>query len=399
MRSGVGESRLAGIVARLRAGVSPVCEATSPGPSEFGVLTLAAVTSGDVGRHNAKRIDASRVKPDWPVVRKGTVLVARGSGSRDKVGACVVVRRDEPRLIPPDTAWIVEVADGRSAQVLVEYLRSPKGRKSIHEITRGSNGIWKISQGDFLALALPAAFQTTESHADRIATSVQRLLEAFDALLSAKRVYRAGLMQHLLLGRTRFSEFRGRPWPMLRLDALCEELSERNGRTLGPDDVMGVIKDVGFEPMRARVRGKGDFSRYKVVPPGAFAYNPMRLNIGSIAYNTFGRPLLVSPDYEVFRVREGVADPDYVNQLRYSAYWASFMKRAGAGSVRVRIYFSDLGRLTVPAPKADEQQRIAQALALAGREIDVLTAQREKVETYFRGLLSRLLSGELPVPP
>jgi type I restriction enzyme S subunit len=206
-------------------------------------------------------------------------------------------------------------------------------------------------------------------------------------------------MQHLLTGQKRFPEFKDRPWGRHRFDHLCEELSERNGSKLGADSVMGVIKGVGFEPMRHRVRGKGDLSRYKVVPPGAFAYNPMRLNIGSIAYNNLGRTILVSPDYEVFRARPGIADPEYVNQLRYSAYWSSFMDRAGAGSVRVRIYFTDLARLRVPAPDADEQSRIAGVLRLADLEIDQLAQLHELIEAQRRALLSQLLSGSLALPP
>jgi type I restriction enzyme S subunit len=217
-------------------------------------------------------------------------------------------------------------------------------------------------------------------------------------LENAKRTFKRGLMQQLLTGQKRFPAFRGRPWEIRRFGHLCEELSERNGNELGPDSVMGVIKGIGFEPMRDRVRGKGDLARYKIVPPRAFAYNPMRLNIGSIAYNDLGRAILVSPDYEVFRARVDLADPDYVNQLRYSAYWSSFMDRAGSGSVRVRIYFQDLARLRVPAPAISEQTQIAKVLGLTDSEITLLEALRDQINLQKRALLSKLLSGEIPVP-
>jgi type I restriction enzyme S subunit len=225
----------------------------------------------------------------------------------------------------------------------------------------------------------------------------ERIAGELDTLIDSKRTFKRGLMQQLLAGKQRFQEFRNRQWTLGRFDQLCEELSDRNGKRFGADSVMGVIKDSGFEPMRNRVRGKGDLTRYKVVPTGAFAYNPMRLNIGSIAYNNLGRPILVSPDYEVFRVRVGIAQEEFVNQLRFSGYWRSFMKRAGAGSVRVRIYFSDLARLRVPTPDVDEQERISSVLRVVDSEIDLLAALREQVELQRRSLLSRLLSGDLKV--
>ena len=187
-------------------------------------------------------------------------------------------------------------------------------------------------------------------------------------------------------------------YPSRPLSSFCEELRDRNNGRLGPDDVMGVVKSIGFQPMRARVRGKGDLARYLIVPPGAFAYNPMRINIGSIALNNCGRDVLVSPDYVVFRPVVGIASTAYVNQLRYSAIWRRFMRRAGAGSVRVRIYFEDLGRLYLPIPALDVQEQIATVLGLMDQEITLLEDQRENYDLYKRGLMSRLLSGELTLP-
>ena len=51
---------------------------------------------------------------------------------------------------------------------------------------------------------------------------------------------------------------------------------------------MGVNKIHGMIPMKEHVRAE-DLSQYKIVPPNAFAYNPMRLNIGSLAINMHGR--------------------------------------------------------------------------------------------------------------
>jgi type I restriction enzyme S subunit len=251
-----------------------------------------------------------------------------------------------------------------------------------------------IAKSDISVFPVPIPPRKICGSLDAAIAFSDRAVQLLDQALHAKRAFKRGLMQQLLTGRMRFPEFRDRPWSTERFDRLCEEITERNGKMLGKDSVMGVIKGVGFEPMRARVRGRGELARYKVVPPGAFAYNPMRLNIGSIAYNCLGSPILVSPDYEVFRAKEGIADPAYVNQLRYSAPWSSFMKRAGAGSVRIRIYFADLSRLRVPAPSMGEQTRLANVLDLCDAEVDLLAAQRVQMKREKHALLSRVLFGD-----
>src|SRR5690606_23562365 len=53
-----------------------------------------------------------------------------------------------------------------------------------------------------------------------------------------------------------------------------------------------------------------DLSNYLVVEPNAFAYNPYRINVGSIGLtpkDTFG---LVSPAYTVFKVKENKLIPE-----------------------------------------------------------------------------------------
>jgi type I restriction enzyme S subunit len=261
----------------------------------------------------------------------------------------------------------------------------------------GNGGMPILPKAVFQQVEIPWPSEPVRAAIYRSLSVLTELQSGAEHLIEAKRIFKRGLMQRLLAGRSRFPEFRARQWDMHRFDYLCEELSERNGKLLGSDSVMGVIKGIGLQPMRDRVRGKGNLTRYKVVPPGAFAYNPMRLNIGSIAYNDLGRTILVSPDYEVFQARPGIANPDYINELRYSSYWSSFMDRAGAGSVRVRIYFRDLARLRVPAPEFDEQARIAEVLRLATLETDQLARLRELIKNQKHALLSKLLSGDLLV--
>jgi type I restriction enzyme, S subunit len=84
-----------------------------------------------------------------------------------------------------------------------------------------------------------------------------------------------------------------------------------------------------------------DIARYKLVRRNWFAYNPMRLNIGSIARWTGESDILVSPDYVVFKCLEHAEhgiDPAYLDHFRQTDGWESFVTEGGDGGVRVRIY-------------------------------------------------------------
>ena len=156
---------------------------------------------------------------------------------------------------------------------------------------------------------------------------------------------------------------------------------------------MGVRKEDGIVPMEERLVAT-DISRYKLVRSNWFAYNPMRLNIGSIARWQGGRVILVSPDYVVFRCLEltspAALHPDYLDHFRRSSQWDAFVNEAGDGGVRVRIYYRDIARLRLIVPEVAEQQRIADCL---GSLDDLIAAEDRKLEAlrqHKQGLMQQL---------
>jgi type I restriction enzyme S subunit len=367
-------------------------------PVRLPYLRVANVQAGALDLHEIKEIDIGQAQIARYSLQAGDVLMTEG-GDFDKLGRGAIwtgeidpclhqnhvfaVRCDKEKVLPEWISWVAG---------------SQYGRRYFALCSKQSTNLASINSTQLRTFPLPLPSLTQQRTMAGAIRAAETLLTTLSQYIDAKRVFKRGLMQQLLSGNRRFPEFLGVPRELRCFDSLCEELSDRNGSLLGRDAVMGVIKGVGLVAMRNRVRGKGDLKRYKVLPPDAFAFNPMRLNIGSIAHNNLGRPVLVSPDYEVFRARQGTAIPGYINQLRYSSYWNGFMKRAGAGSVRVRIYFSDLARLSVPAPKVDEQLRIETTLNLLGSEIELLSNLRKECDNYKGALLSRLLSGDIVVP-
>ena len=137
-----------------------------------------------------------------------------------------------------------------------------------------------------------------------------------------------------------------------------------------------------------------DISRYKLVRSNWFAYNPMRLNIGSIARWEGDGDVLVSPDYVVFRCLERSMPttllPEYLDSFRGSWQWETFVNEAGDGGVRIRIYYRDLAQLRLALPGVGEQQKIADCL---GSLDDLIAAEGRKLEAlrqHKQGLMQQL---------
>lgn len=214
-------------------------------------------------------------------------------------------------------------------------------------------------------------------------------IQKTEQLIAVKERYLGHLRDRLLRKPDRASP--------TKLNAVTQELTGRNGAAMGREAIMAVTKQVGMRPMREETVA-ANIERYKVVPPKAFAYNPMRLNIGSIAISPFDRTVLVSPDYVVFSCDESKLLPAYLHHLRHSQKWKSHFELAGNGSVRVRIYYDDLGRFSFWLPPVEVQVGIVKLLDAAAREITLMQQKVEALRVQKRGLMQKLLTGQWRLP-
>lgn len=204
-----------------------------------------------------------------------------------------------------------------------------------------------------------------------------------------------------LVPKLRFPAFRGVALRCVQLGDVTEEGRRRNGKKHSAASVMGVTKADGIVPMEARLIA-ADIERYKLVEHNWFAYNPMRLNIGSIARWKGDSEILVSPDYVVFKCitdDESGMTPSYLDQFRQTKVWEDFVTEGGDGGVRVRIYYKDIARLQLALPSLPEQERIAECLNSVD---ELMAAQARKVaalKTHKKGLMQQLFPREGETQP
>ncbi|MDP1605030.1 MAG: restriction endonuclease subunit S [Rhodocyclaceae bacterium] len=214
-------------------------------------------------------------------------------------------------------------------------------------------------------------------------------IDKIEQLIAAKNQCLNHLREHHLTKQNQFTR--------IKLKAATRESTARNGKRLGREAIMAVTKQVGMRPMREETIAAA-IDRYKVVRPRAFAYNPMRLNIGSIATSSFDDDVLVSPDYVVFECDEAKLLPGYLNHLRRTRHWASHFEAAGSGGVRIRIYYDDLGAFAFPLPPLAEQERVLAVLDAGVTEIETLESYLAALKKQKRGLMQKLLTGQWRVP-
>ncbi len=102
-----------------------------------------------------------------------------------------------------------------------------------------------------------------------------------------------------------------------------------------------------------------DRKAYNIVPPMSFAYNPARINVGSIGYYEGDESVIVSSLYEVFQTADYIDDRFLWHWFK-SDLFSKWIERLQEGSVRLYFYYDKLCECKMSLPSLDEQRKIAE---------------------------------------
>ena len=151
-------------------------------------------------------------------------------------------------------------------------------------------------------------------------------------------------------------------------------IAQRAERNRNRDDhtVLSVSNQKGFiaqsEQFEEREVASEDKSNYKVVRRNDFAYNPARINVGSIARLTNYDCGIVSPMYTCFHTYETVL-PEFLDYFFESRYFAVEVDKRLEGSVRLCLSYDGLCDIPIQIPNVEKQQAIIQKLDAISQKI------------------------------
>ena len=150
--------------------------------------------------------------------------------------------------------------------------------------------------------------------------------------------------------------------PTLEVGAIAHQTSERN-KLCRYSNVLSVSNRFGFinqsEQFEDRNVASDDVRNYKVVHRGDFAYNPARINVGSIAMLKSFESGIVSPMYICFQVDDTIVDPSFFELFLETKAFKDEMEIRLEGSVRRCLSFEALCEIHLPRPALLVQRSIS----------------------------------------
>lgn len=172
------------------------------------------------------------------------------------------------------------------------------------------------------------------------------------------------------------------PYVIEELGKYIYEHSEKKNISEEPETnfpILGVTSKEGVY-LNEYVKGKNINQAYKKVKGGELAYNPYRVNIGSIGivqneYDNF----YISPAYVVFGVKEGLVN-EYLYLVLSSDWFNPYLRATTSGSVRQNLTYDLLSQLKVPIPPLKIQREIVSNWRNGQKEAQGLNKKADEKE-------------------
>ena len=155
--------------------------------------------------------------------------------------------------------------------------------------------------------------------------------------------------------------------------------------------VESVSNKFGFiaqnEQFEDRNVASNDTSNYYVIEKGVFAYNPSRLNVGSLALKQNDKVSLVSPLYECFTTNQ---NQDFMLEWFQSKEFRRGTFSKYEGGVRNTLNFNNLSSIEIKLPNLESQNKIVKVLSCYNKMIDLELKKLNKLLEFKKGLMQQL---------
>jgi type I restriction enzyme S subunit len=405
---------LGALVEHVGAGIS---RAFYDDPTGIPVLRSNNVKDGEVvleglkywHRSDPNGADLEKVKP-----QVGDVLINFVNGSQRELGKAAVFRGELRECIASTNFFIVRLKkDVLLPEYLNYFLQSQEYRRWLFR-TCGFSGQGSFNQEQVRSLMIPVKSVGEQARIVAVLAGLDATRRLLGRMIDTKRTFKRGLMHQLLTGRKRFPEHLTGPLVPMQLGALGEIRrgvtynSSSDLRSTESQQTVRLLRSTNIQDGRLDLGDVHVIDREcadagQLMRPGDIAVciaNGSRHLVGKAApfHGDAEHDYVVGAFCALYRPAPGES-PDLLAELfechPYRKWVSALLAGTNIGNLRPADVLSC--RINLPA-KQEGRVRMGELLRLLRHEIDLLAAEREKVEDYRRALLSNLLFGQLSTP-
>ena len=313
-------------------------------------------------------------------VNYGDILFQRSSETLEDVGQANVYLDRKPAVFG---GFVIRgKSKGNYHPVFFRYLlASPTARKRI--IVKGAGAQhFNIGQDGLSRVCLNIPSIQEQEKIAKLFECVDTRIATQNKIIEDLKKLKSAIIHRYYSSQTN----------MIPLSELLKQCSDRN-RSGSDLQVLSVSNKYGFiaqsDQFEDREVASDDTSNYKVVKKGMFAYNPARINVGSIALYEMDGNGIVSPMYVCFTTKSELL-PSYLKYYFASQTFKHEMYKRLEGSVRLCLTFEELCNIEIHLPSIEQQKNISKYISKIENNISLVDSIFSKYQQQRRYLLSQM---------
>ena len=372
-------------------------EAGNPTLPILTVSIHSGVSNGELDESGlGKKVKRIEDKTQYLTARKGDLVF---NMMRAWQGAIGVVQADG--LVSP--AYIVAKPTVKVCSAFMdEYIKLPE---SINRLRKKSYGVTdfrlRLYWDSFVKVDCCIPTLAEQDKIAEILTAQDRVIELCEKKVEQLKKLKKVFLQKMFpkpgatVPEWRFPGFTD-AWEQRKFSDFTWNAGKRNSENLDLEPY-AVTNDRGFIRQNEAHDEFGymkdvDRKAYNIVMPNSFAYNPARINVGSIGYYEGRENVIVSSLYEVFQTADYVEDRFLWHWFK-SDVFPKWIERLQEGSVRLYFYYDKLCECQMFMPSIQEQRKIAEVLDTLDNTITLHQRKCDEEKQKKKALMQLLLTG------
>lgn len=323
------------------------------------------------------------------------------------IGECYLLRTNElpykNNVLGPNA--ILLKTKQNNINYIYQYCTSEQFKKDLFLIM-GASGQPKFNKTELkkISISFPMIKEEQEKIAE-ILSAWDDGIETLEKLIEQKEIFHKALMKNLLIGKIRLSEFSSK-WIHSKFNSVFERITrkneELNSNILTISAQNGLISQKDFYNKRI---ASVDTLKYILLKNGEFAYNKSYSNgypLGAIKRLDLYEKGVVSSLYICFKLNNSDSCSDFWKYYFEAGMLNREIKIIAQEGARnhglLNMATEDFFNMLLFYPKnIKEQQKIADILNKSEKEIQLLNSKLEKLKEQKKGLMQKLLTGQIRV--
>ena len=314
-------------------------------------------------------------------VNYGDILFQRSSETLEDVGRANVYLDDKTALFGGFVIRGKKI--GNYNPLFFRYLlSSPNARKSI--IVKGAGAQhFNISQDGLSKVLLNVPSIQEQEKISQFINYIDERIDTQSKIIEDLKKLKVAIIENVFEDKC----------CNYKIGDIIRQVSNRN-KSNNVLNVLSVSNKLGFveqsEQFEDRTVASEDITKYKIVRTNDFAYNPARINVGSIArLKQQHESGIVSPMYICFHTKKDVL-PEYLEIFFHTQFFKHEMYKRLEGSVRLCLSYEGLTNIPIFIPGIPVQLEISKRIFVFERKIATEECYLNALEQQKQYLLQQM---------